>query len=475
MNRNKLVAIASASLIVSGLFTAGVSAQAAPSNNHNSSPKKVTICHRTRSTTNPYVRITVSESSIGNAANKHGGSKHDQYPSGSSKPAPNVFDRTKVYTPNQKKWGDIIPNVYTDGTPFTAAGNSTNFTGLGLLIWNNTGAGAGLCKTMSARDLFESEKASGEVTDSQIWEDLSELEADEFASALSSCGGNFATCSNPSLLGAASVTTTTAAPAGGSTTTVAGGTSGGGTSGGGTSGGATTTTVALAGARPSLTAGKGGITALVWVDGDRNGKKASDEPVFPGVTCTATGPGGVSKSAVTFELGTVNFADLDPGEWTVTCEMVDDSLDQVYDSDGTVDWTVKLTVKAGEFAEAQFGAAGTSSLDISGVGTDSVFIKWSGGDGELDTDDDVVFEVKATDGRVSAAGLPAGKYAISATGNFDSEDEVVTLSLAEDQELEAALPTLSKTGLSREPLMSLMAALMLMAGAALLVVRRRPV
>jgi len=464
MNRNKLVAIASASMIVGGLFVAGVSSQAvqaAPS--ATSQPKKVTICHRTRSTTNPYVRITVSESSIGNAANKHGGSKHDAYPSGASKPNPNVFDRTKVYTANQKKWGDIIPNVYTDGSAFTAAGAGTNYSGIGVDIYNGTGVYAGLCKAMSARDLFESEKASGEVTDSQIWEDLSELEADEFASALSSCGGNFATCSNPSLLGAASVTTTTAAPAGGSATTVAGG----------TSGGATTTTVASS--KSTLTAGKGGLTVLVWIDGNRDGKQNDDEPVYPGVTCTATGPGGATKTAVSDSLGSATFVDLDPGAWSVKCDLTDDSLEKVYDSDTTVDWTASVTVKAGEFAEAKFGAAGTASIEVSGVSTDSIKIKWAGNDGELDTDDDVVFEVKAVGGKVSAAGLPAGKYAISATGNFDSVDEVVELSLAAGEEATAELPTLSKTGLSREPLMSLIAALMLMAGAALLVVRRRQV
>ena len=117
-------------LVSAGLLAVPRVASAAPPANSNN----VTICHRTHSVTNPYVRITVSESAISNAANKHGGSKHDQYPTGASKPVPNVYDPTKSYVPNQKKWGDIIPNVYTDGTPFTAAGSSTNFTGLGLAI-----------------------------------------------------------------------------------------------------------------------------------------------------------------------------------------------------------------------------------------------------------------------------------------------------------------------------------------------------
>ncbi|MFM2047134.1 MAG: hypothetical protein RL383_1211 [Actinomycetota bacterium] len=467
MNRSKLISSVSVSLMLGGLFTAGVSTQsvqAAPS--ATTQPKKVTICHRTHATTNPYVRITVSESSISNAANKHGGSKHDQYPSGSSKPVPNVFDPTKTYVPNQKKWGDIIPNVYTDGTPFTAAGSSTNFTGLGLAIWNNTGAGVGLCVAKSARDLYELEKASGEVTEREIQDDLDESGADEFASALSACGGTtFVGCSSSNLgpASATTTTTTTTAPAG-SATTVAGGA---------TTGGATTTTVA--GAKSTLAAGKGGLTVLVWIDGNRDGKQGADEPVYPGVTCTATGPGGATKTAVSDASGSASFVDLDPGAWSVKCDLTDESLEKVYDSDTTVDWTAAVTVEAGKFAEAKFGAAGTSSIEVSGVSTDSVSIKWAGADGELNTDDDVVFQVKGNGGKVSVQGLPAGKYVVSVTGNFDSEDEAVTLSLGAGEDATAVMPTLSKTGLSREPLMSLVAALMLLSGAALLLVRRRPV
>ena len=467
MNRSKLISSVGVSLMLGGLFTAGVSTQsvqAAPS--ATTQPKKVTICHRTHATTNPYVRITVSESSIGNAANKHGGSKHDQYPSGSSKPNPNVYDPSKTYVPNQKKWGDIIPNVYTDGTPFTAAGSSTNFTGLGLAIWSNTGAGAGLCTAKSARDLFEIEKASGEVAESQIWEDLSELEADEFASALTACGGSFASCTNPALLGTASVTTTTVASgAGGSATTVAG-------SAGGS--GATTTTV-LAGSKPTLTAGKGGITVTVWIDANRNGKKTGAEPFYAGVSCTASGPAGATKTASTDSNGTVNFSDLDPGAWTVVCTLDDDSMEKVYDSDGTTDWSSAVTVVAGQFAEAKFAAAGTSTIEVSRVSTDTVTIKWAGPDGELETDDDSTFEVKSVGGSVKVAGLPAGKYAVAANGNFDAADEVVTVEVSKGETADAAVPVLATTGLANAGLMTLFAALMLVAGAGMVLVRRRPV
>ena len=460
MNHTKLIATASASLIAGGVFLAGVSTQAvqaAPS--ATTQPKKVTICHRTHATTNPYVRITVSESAISNAANKHGGNKHDQYPAGASKPNPNVFDPAKSYAPNQKKWGDIIPTKYTDGTNFTGPGSGTNYSGIGIQIHAGTGIYAGLCKATSARDLYELEKSTGEVTEREIQDDLDESGADEFASALAACGGTtFVGCAAANL-GAATPTTTTVAPAGATTLPA----------------GATTTTLALAGSKPGLTAGKGGLTVLVWIDANRDGKQNADEPVYPGVTCTATGPGGATKSAVSDAAGSAVFADLDPGAWSVTCDLKDESLEKVYDSDSTVDWKASATVEVGKYAEVKFGAAGTSSIEVSGVSTESVQIKWAGADGELDTDDDVVFEVKSVGGKVSAAGLPAGKYALSATGNFDAEDEVVTLSLAAGEKATAAIPTLSKTGLSHEPLMSLVAALMLTAGAALLLVRRRPV
>ena len=472
MNRSKLISSVGVSLMLGGLFTAGVatqSAQAAPS--ATTQPKKVTICHRTHATTNPYVRITVSESSISNAANKHGGSKHDQYPSGSSKPVPNVYDPTKSYVPNQKKWGDIIPNVYTDGSAFTAAGSNTNFTGLGLAIWNNTGAGAGLCVAKSARDLYELEKATNEVTEREIQDDLDESGADEFASALSACGGTtFVGCSSNNL-GPASVTTTTVA--GATPTTVAGGSGATATTVAG--GSAATTTTVLAGSKPTLTAGKGGITVFIWVDGNKNGERTTDEPVYPGVTCTATGPAGATKTAVTAANGTVVFLDLDPGAWSVTCEMSDDSLEKVYDSEGTADWKVAATVKAGEFAETKFAAAGTSTIEVSGAKSDYVYVKWAGADGELDSDDDVVFKVKATKGSVTVAGMPAGKYALSGTGNFDVPDEVVMLEVPMEESASAELPALSTTGLANAGLMTLLAGLMLVAGAGMVLVRRRPV
>jgi CshA-type fibril repeat protein len=87
---------------------------------------KVTICHRTSATTNPYVMITVSVNSvISGGANGH--QHHNTTLSNQINPITGAeggsgpFDSNYDYPPNRKWWGDIIP-------PFTHSGGS--FSGL---------------------------------------------------------------------------------------------------------------------------------------------------------------------------------------------------------------------------------------------------------------------------------------------------------------------------------------------------------
>ena len=75
---------------------------------------KITICHRTHSTTNPYRKITVSQSAVQSA--RHGG--HD-LPTGSLNPV--VYDPNFTYAPNNKYWEDIIPGGDADGLPFNGS------------------------------------------------------------------------------------------------------------------------------------------------------------------------------------------------------------------------------------------------------------------------------------------------------------------------------------------------------------------
>ncbi|MGA0971315.1 MAG: hypothetical protein ACO3U0_08510, partial [Ilumatobacteraceae bacterium] len=101
---------------------------------------KVEICHRTRSVTNPYRRISVSSGALNSGHKQHTG---------------DVFDASVTYGPSDK-WGDIIP----DGTAGGSSSTQVNFTGnaTGQAIWNGTDAGS-LCKRMTPFEFLTAEVA----------------------------------------------------------------------------------------------------------------------------------------------------------------------------------------------------------------------------------------------------------------------------------------------------------------------------
>lgn len=330
----KIAAKLIAATALLGSFAAAQShvAQAAPPTN------KVTICHRTHSVTNPYVRITVSQNSVGSGNGKHGGASHDQWSNVlfQSKPVPNVFNPAVTYTPSpQKKWGDIIAFTDTAGNALT--GNAAqvaglNNSGIGADIFNGTGQYAGLCRALNPRDYYEIEKANGQAP-TDILNEMNEFEADEFSSALTACGGTFTGC-NVSKLGTTSIVVTT------------------------------TTTLAPAGTLPpgtTLTAGKGALQVTIWIDANRNGKKASAEKYLAGTTVKIVGPGGVTKTAKTNSSGVVIFVDLDPGTWRVAGTLSLSGYEKTYDSDGTPNWATSQSVVAGEVSSAAFATATKSS------------------------------------------------------------------------------------------------------------------
>ena len=154
-------------------------------------PAKVTICHRTHSTTNPYRMITVAKSSVdgdlnvrssgnGNSANgDHAASSHnplDLVQNGSSR---KVFDPTYTYPNNAKKWQDIIPSFTVDETPSrTVTYSGLNWDSAGKAIYFGTGSMFGLCKKMSAKQFLNSEVTAGQ-SPASILADLREQGADE--------------------------------------------------------------------------------------------------------------------------------------------------------------------------------------------------------------------------------------------------------------------------------------------------------
>lgn len=300
-------------------------ASLAPSNPVSAAPpantNNVTICHRTASTTNPYVRITVDQRSVGNANSKHGGGAHDHWATTvyQSKPSPNVYDPSKTYPANDKKWGDIIAFTDVSGNALTGSAANVaglNNTGIGADIFNGTGAYANLCKTRNARDYYEIQRQAG-VPTNDILDEMNELDSPDFQTALTACGGSFTGC-NPEKLGTPTIPTL---PAG-----------------------------------TTITAGKGALKVTIWIDSNRNGTKSSKEKYYKNVTVKIVGPNGVEKSAKTAADGTVLFNDLDPGAWTVTSVLTSKSYEKVYDSDSTIDWTAALTVTEGSVVEASFAA-----------------------------------------------------------------------------------------------------------------------
>jgi LPXTG-motif cell wall-anchored protein len=132
---------------------------------------KITICHRTHSTTNPYRRITVSQNAVTNS--RHGG--HD---------GP-VFDPTYDYPPNQKIWGDIIPGGDADGLPYNGSNAiAENWTVEGKAAF------AAHCAPMSAKGFYDVELAAG-VPPVDIIADLNSQAANEDAALLAALGGTF--------------------------------------------------------------------------------------------------------------------------------------------------------------------------------------------------------------------------------------------------------------------------------------------
>jgi hypothetical protein len=160
LSRKTLKALVAFLFGASLLLTSSISASANP----NRVNEKVTICHRTHATTNPYRQITVSMSSIignGNSGNGHGGENHNPFNANAGR----VFNPGFNYPANQKKWQDIIPPfnyVPANGNPGTFEG--LNWTDEGKAIYygytlNGTNY-AGLCGKMSAKEFADREYAA---------------------------------------------------------------------------------------------------------------------------------------------------------------------------------------------------------------------------------------------------------------------------------------------------------------------------
>ena len=156
---------------------------------------KITICHRTHSTTNPYRRITVAQNAVQNG--RHGG---HTLPNGSSNPP--VYDSTFTYVSNNKYWGDIIPGGDAAGLPYNGSNPvALNWTTPGKAVFFGS-----LCGAMTPTEFYDAEVAAGQLP-AAILADLNAQSANEDAALLAAIGGTFTAGNITTWATAVSVTT----------------------------------------------------------------------------------------------------------------------------------------------------------------------------------------------------------------------------------------------------------------------------
>lgn len=178
--RQLLAAILGAALAFGGIVATQEAATAVPSTQNEwhtlvGNTWKTTICHRTHSVTNPYRKITVSDSSVYGTSG-HSNPNHDRdYTVGGV--TYHVFNSAVNYPANQKFWGDIIPPqnpARYSNNPNSVELNGMNWTTEGIALYDGTVAG---CRTMTDREFIASELEGGE-TFQDIAQDLNDQDPD---------------------------------------------------------------------------------------------------------------------------------------------------------------------------------------------------------------------------------------------------------------------------------------------------------
>ena len=112
---------------------------------------RVSICHRTKSTTNPYRLITVSNSAVaGGGHARHTGA---------------VWTASNT---NGQTWGDIIPGDDTDGDQFWSDGSGVassayNWDATGKSFMVPLGANLSKCTRMTAKQFYDIGIAAGQM------------------------------------------------------------------------------------------------------------------------------------------------------------------------------------------------------------------------------------------------------------------------------------------------------------------------
>jgi LPXTG-motif cell wall-anchored protein len=287
---------------------------------------KVTICHRTAATTNPYRKITVAASSIYKRA---GHLDHNDSYLGNR-----IFNPSITYPANQKKWGDIIPPDPTGKNRWTAL----NWSAAGQAIYNGTVAG---CSEQSSQEYYNAQREDGKPK-TEVMKDLErQNNVDDDPHEVD---GTQYTGDDPEV-------------------------------------------EKTEPREPEFPEGKPEIvqslSGIVWLDLNRDGLKDSNEPLMPNIVLSvvqvietaSASTGKLSSSslspasqlqpaAVTTVLtdkdGFYVFPSLAAGGWQVVAG-IPNQLTVTYDSQGTADGAVKTTVPAGGKAFTWVGLVGENT------------------------------------------------------------------------------------------------------------------
>lgn len=315
----------------------GTAANAAALANEDDDNKKVTICHRTNATTNPYRKITVNYTAVDGAGNNDH-SSHDEIYNGK-----HVYDSGTSYPSNQKDWGDIIPpdtySINLSQTPRWQPLNWTENNGAGQILWN---AGCGGDQTV--QQYYNSLREAG-LTKKQIKDDL-EAQGSLDDSPTEKDGVKY-TGNNQS----------------------------------------TQNSEPKPPQPPVANRIDQSLSGIVWLDINRDGIKDPDEPLMRGITVNVVqtvAPTSLNRlnsnrfkkaSSIFFRPATVTtvttdangyyeFPSLAAGYWQAVATIPAD-LSVTYDSYSTSDGSVTTEVPAGSSAFTWVGLVGTQSVNQS--------------------------------------------------------------------------------------------------------------
>ncbi len=429
---------------------------------------RVTICHRTHSVTNPYRRITVSVSAV----NGSGNSDHTHH-------AGPVFDPDFDYPPNAKIWGDIIPNQANGGA---GAGLNWDSDGQAIYNGPLCGAmSAQEFFETEVEAGVPIEDILLDLDEQEADEDAALLaEIGSFSNPTGSSGSFSTTTTTSTTAPQPTTTTSTTEPEPTTTTstterepttttsttepepttttsttepeptTTTSTTEPEPTTTTSTTEPEPTTTTSTTGPEPTTTTTTtpgdtplGRVEGVVWVDIDRDGVMDPGEAPLAGVPVdltpvvapaavtpppkrtgdnafayAAAASGITSGQVLTAADGTYAFESVVPGSYQVVARLSAAGIEPWWDSDGSGDWNVDITVPVGT-ATADLAAVGGGGLDgqvyfsatLTGVSAAEVRCTWSGLDGVLGTADDGVFTVQAaTDGSFRLENAPYGVY-----------------------------------------------------------------